>query len=198
VRAASPFSVRLQTLPVCPCNAPPQVLYCKIKSYSFGQDYALGKPTADPQALSQMIMKLCEKMGRRLRKAGMVANGMHISCLYQDYTHWHMGRMMNRPMYATIELYRNAQLIFNRQPVRKVVTKLGVSCYGFQPANTTQLDLFETGLEKARKVSDAIDTLNNRYGEFVVTPAIMMGMENLTLDRIAFGSVKELEALYAL
>jgi DNA polymerase-4 len=48
-----------------------------------------------------------------------------------------------------------------------------------------------------RKVSDALDSLNNRYGEFVVTPAIMMGMKNLILDRIAFGSVKELEDLYS-
>ena len=163
---------------------------------SFGQDYALGKTTADPQVLSQLIMKLCEKMGRRLRKAGMAANGIHVSCLYHDYTHWHMGRMVSRAMYATIELYRNAQLLFNRQPERKVVAKLGVSCYGVQPAGTPQLELFETAGEKVRKVSEAVDTLNNRYGEFVVTPAIMMGMENLILDRIAFGSVKELEDLY--
>jgi DNA polymerase IV len=77
------------------------------------------------------------------------------------------------------------------------VAKLGVSCYVLQPANTPHLDLFETAGEKVRKVSDAVDALNNRYGEFVVTPVIMMGMENLILDRIAFGSVKELEDLYS-
>jgi hypothetical protein len=79
----------------------------------------------------------------------------------------------------------------------KVVAKLGVSCYGLQPADTPQLELFETAGEKVRKVSDAVDMLNNRYGEYVVMPAIMMGMENLILDRIAFGSVKELEDLYS-
>jgi hypothetical protein len=41
-----------------------------------------------------------------------------------------------------------------------------------------------------------MDRLNDRYGEFVVTPALMMGMEGLVLDRIAFGSVAELEDLY--
>jgi hypothetical protein len=33
-------------------------------------------------------------------------------------------------------------------------------------------------------------------GEFVITPALMMGMDESILDRIAFGGVKELEELY--
>jgi hypothetical protein len=42
-----------------------------------------------------------------------------------------------------------------------------------------------------------MDEFNNRYGEFVITPALMMGMEDTILDRIAFGGhVKELEELY--
>jgi hypothetical protein len=36
-----------------------------------------------------------------------------------------------------------------------------------------------------------------RWGEFVITPALMMGMEDIILDRIVFGGVKELEEIYA-
>ena len=36
-----------------------------------------------------------------------------------------------------------------------------------------------------------------RWGAFVITPASMMDMEDIILDRIAFGGVKELEELYA-
>ncbi len=164
---------------------------------SFGQDYALGKPTADPHELSRILMKLCEKMGRRLRRAGLVAEGIHVSCLYTDMTHWHMGRMMSGNMYASQELYRGAQIIFNRQPARKVLAKLSVSCYDLKPAHTPQLGLFDEVRDKTRKASDAVDKMNDRYGEFVITPAIMMGMDELVLDRVAFGSVKELEDLYA-
>jgi hypothetical protein len=35
-----------------------------------------------------------------------------------------------------------------------------------------------------------------KYGEFVIRPALMMGMDDVILDRIAFGGVKELEELY--
>jgi hypothetical protein len=34
-----------------------------------------------------------------------------------------------------------------------------------------------------------MDKINDKYGEFVITPALMMGMDEVTLDRIAFGSV---------
>jgi hypothetical protein len=40
-------------------------------------------------------------------------------------------------------------------------------------------------------LTDAQDVINNRYGEFTVMPAIMAGMEDLILERIAFGSVKD-------
>jgi hypothetical protein len=37
--------------------------------------------------------------------------------------------------------------------------------------------------------------ISNKCGEFVVNPAIMMGMDTV-IDRIAFSAVKELEDLY--
>jgi hypothetical protein len=41
-----------------------------------------------------------------------------------------------------------------------------------------------------------MDKINDKYGEFVITPTLMMGMDETILDRIAFGGVKELEELY--
>jgi hypothetical protein len=42
----------------------------------------------------------------------------------------------------------------------------------------------------------AMDKINDRWGEFVITPALMMGMGDIILDRISFGGVKELEEIY--
>jgi hypothetical protein len=39
--------------------------------------------------------------------------------------------------------------------------------------------------------------MNNRYGEFVVTPAIMMKRESALIDWVPFGHSRELEDLYA-
>lgn len=48
-------------------------------------------------------------------------------------------------------------------------------------------------VEAGKRVSDAVDAINNRYGEFVVTPALMMDMQGTILDRIAFGQVRDFD-----
>lgn len=164
---------------------------------SFGQDYALGKRTDNPEELARILMKLCEKMGRRLRRSGNSAYGIHVAMLYADYTFWHKARKGHNLLYTTADLYRSALLVFNSQPIRKVVRKLSVSCYDLVPHGVKQETLFETDFEKASYLSDALDAVNNKYGEYTIVPAVMMGMDDLVLDRVAFGSVKELEDLYA-
>jgi hypothetical protein len=67
-------------------------------------------------------------------------------------------------------------------------------CQITAPANTSkQLELFAS---PTHKVAEAMDKINDRWGEFVITPALMMGMGDIILDRISFGSVKELEEIY--
>ena len=50
---------------------------------------------------------------------------------------------------------------------------------------------------KKREVSKAMDKINDKYGEYLITPALMMGLDKQIIDRIAFGSVRELEDAYA-
>ncbi|MCX7996948.1 MAG: hypothetical protein N2691_04335 [Patescibacteria group bacterium] len=164
---------------------------------SFGQDYSLKHYTNDPHELARLLMKLCEKMGRRLRRHAMAAAGIHVSVLNNDGTHWHRGSMTGRDMYTTPELFKEALYVLNNRPEKKPVAKLSVSCYGLKPCSDSQAALFDEGPEKGRRLSEAVDRINDRYGEFVITPVLMMGMKDLVLDRIAFGAVKELEDLYA-
>jgi DNA polymerase-4 len=168
-----------------------------FKRKSFGQDYALKQHTSNPADIASILMKLCEKMGRRLRRHTMAASGIHIAIVNSDGTYWHKGRMTQRDMYTTQELFREALFTFNKRPEKKRIGKLCVSCYGLHACDDSQQTLFDDGPEKSRKLSDAVDKINDKYGEYVITPLIMMGMGEKVLDRIAFGAVKELEDLYA-
>jgi DNA polymerase-4 len=69
-----------------------------------------------------------------------------------------------------------------------------VSVYDLIPNTNEQLEMFSS---QTHAVAEAMDKINDRWGEFVITPALMMGMENIILDRIAFGGVKELEEIYS-
>jgi hypothetical protein len=45
--------------------------------------------------------------------------------------------------------------------------------------------------QRSHAVAEAMDKINDKYGEFVITPALMMGMDDTIIDQIAFGGVGE-------
>ena len=163
---------------------------------SFGQSYALKEQTNEPKELYPLMMKLCEKMGRRVRRNEFKAYGVHVGAVYTDLSYWHMGRMFHTPLYTTSDFYSKALLLLNRQPQWKQVRELAVSCYALTPSRQEQRTLFDDDEEKKENLQNAVDQINDKYGEQVATPALMLGMRDIILDRISFGNVKELEDLY--
>jgi hypothetical protein len=81
----------------------------------------------------------------------------------------------------------------NLSGYKKWVRNLAVSVYDLIPHQSEQLEMFSS---KSHAVAEVMDQTNDKYGKFVITPALMMGMDDTIIDRIAFGGVKELEELY--
>ena len=73
------------------------------------------------------------------------------------------------------------------------VGNIFISVYDLKKNTDLQLNIFEDVLRK-KKLSEAVDRVNERWGDFIITPARMqMGSKEMVPDRIAFGGVKELE-----
>jgi DNA polymerase IV len=94
---------------------------------------------------------------------------------------------------TTREIYLKALRLLNQSGYKKQVRNLAVSVYDLIPHQSEQLGLFAS---RSHAVAKAMDKINDKYGEFVITPALMMGMDETIIDGIAFGCVKELEELY--
>jgi len=152
---------------------------------SFGQSYALPRPTANGWELSRLLSKLCEKMGRRLREAGYQAFGVHLACVYGHGDLWHHGEKGRLALYSTRQLFTAAQRLLNSAQHRPV-RLLAVSCFALEKTGSAQLDLWST-VDKERNLAQTLDQVNNRWGEFTITPALMAGMGSTIVDRIAFG-----------
>jgi len=162
----------------------------KTERKSLGQEYSLGEKTSDLEKLSSFIMMLTEKMGRRLRSSNQTASGIHLALLYDDWSFWHKGKKFAEPSYTTQELFKKIMIILGQQPAKKIVRKISVSCFDFLPIGSQTLSLFEDSIEKKRKISTAVDKINDRYGEYVIAPALMIESKKTILDRIAFGNRK--------
>ena len=163
---------------------------------SFGNDFAIYRPTDDQQELARLIMKLSEKTGRRLRKNDYYAHGAQLWLLYGDGGYWHKSMRTKNTLYSVNDIYTAMQRIFNRQPEFMPVSKLGVSVYALEATSPTQLELFDTVATKQRTMARTLDSINDRFGEFTITPALMMNMDDQIIKRVPFGASKDLKEVY--
>lgn len=167
-------------------------LFDRDETKTIGHSYALRIPydTRDTK-LHQVLCQLVEKMGRRLRDNGYAAGGIHVSCLFADHSFWHHGERLVSSLFVSRDLYREAIRVLSRAP-RRPVRILAVSCYRLTSGGEEQLSLLGS-TDRKRNLTHALDTIADRWGEFVVFPARMLSMEQKVLDRIAFGGVKGLD-----
>ncbi len=159
---------------------------------SFGQQYALGDKTTDKQELSRLLMKLCEKAGRRLRKAGFIGSGVHLWLNFENRSYWAQAKKLKAAVYSTQDIFLAAQRLLNQTIIPARVTNIGVTVYDLTPAEPEQLGLFDDTRLDTRSLAKAADMVNDRYGEFTLVPALMANMQEVILKRVAFGSVKDL------
>ncbi|MBN1169302.1 DNA polymerase IV [Candidatus Woesebacteria bacterium] len=160
---------------------------------SYGNSYALPKPLKTPQELSPILTKLVEKMGFRLRRAGLKAKGIHLSVMYRDWSYWHKAVTFEKELFDSREIYKKVFTILCRSSLKKPVRELAVSVFDLRDSDSVQLELFEDVVKK-EKLVNSIDKTNERWGNYMITPARMLYADKTVVpDRIAFGGVKELE-----
>ncbi|OGD90427.1 hypothetical protein A3D07_02945 [Candidatus Curtissbacteria bacterium RIFCSPHIGHO2_02_FULL_42_15] len=161
---------------------------------SYGNSYALPEPLITAEKLAPILQKLCEKTGMRMRKAGYLAKGIHLAIVYRDQNFWHKGITLADFVFDSRDIYKIAFRLLNLSPYRSPVRNLAVSCFHLEKVQNMQLSLLEDQTKKQNLVN-AIDKINEKWGNFVITPARMIGMGDVVVDRVAFGGVKELEEI---
>ena len=110
-------------------------------------------------------------------------------------------------MYATSDIFEAARYLLKKAEIATNVKLMAITVYDLEPWDPEQLTIFSADPgnssyvghsefrphEATRRLSDAMDAVNTRYGEFVITPGTMMDMKGEILDRIAFASAPQIE-----
>lgn len=154
---------------------------------SFGQQYAIGHKTKDKQELARLLMKLCEKAGRRLRRDGYNAGGIYLWLAFADRTYWSKRQKTASPLYSTLDIFRAANRLLDEVAIPAAATNIGVTVYGLNSIEPYQLGLFDHQRLDSRSLAEAADRINDRYGEYTLIPALMANMEDVIIKRVAFG-----------
>ena len=142
----------------------------EVKSVGHGSTF--DQDISDRDELSQRLMMLCEMVGRRARRYRVAGRTVHLTVRYTDFTTF--GRQQSRLVHtnSSEDIYREALAILDSftliQPVRLLAVRITNLCY-----QAEQLPIFPQDLKKQLAIG-AMDRVNDRFGDFTLTPATLL------------------------
>jgi hypothetical protein len=161
-----------------------------IHRKSYSHSHVMARATASQVELEELLMRLADMVGRRLRAAGRQGRVVSVGIVYRPET----GRLSKQskladPISTGDEIYQAAlQLLAARDP-RRLVGTLGVGLSGLVDGDTGQLDLFtDRARPRRERLEAAMDAIRDRYGEDAVQRSRLLGRAPVVRDRIAFGN----------
>jgi DNA polymerase-4 len=158
------------------------------KSYS--HSHVMARATSSQRELEELLMRLSEMVGRRLRAAGRRGSVVSVGVVYRPVA----GRFSRQvtlpePISTGEEIYRVALGLLGAREPRREVGTLGVGLAGLTQAETGQLDLFAAATRpRNERLEKAMDAIRDRFGEDAVQRARLLGRARVVRDRIAFGN----------
>jgi len=157
---------------------------------SIGHMYTLPQEYRKREFFVPVLYKLCEMVGRRMRKQELTGNIIHFYFHDKDYNGF--GKSVKLGFYLDDgrEIFLQAMRVYNEVSDSIAEFKLiGVTVAGLRPY-VHQLSLFGYE-ERQRKLVVALDKINNKYGDFTVCRVPVMGAKMAFKDSIGFGRIKE-------
>jgi DNA polymerase-4 len=160
----------------------------KSPKQGLSQSYALPIPTQDYFKLKHLIFELTEKMARRLRAADLATQAISLAFYFKNAHPLSSHKKIDHPILATKEIYQALVDILDQQGWSEEVIKVVIGCSKFTVSPEKQASLFSDSKNKNWQLAKTLDIINNRYGEYTIVPAAIMGLENEIIDRISFGN----------
>lgn len=153
---------------------------------TYGNSYAPPKHLASQKL--EIISKLCQKTGFRLRRDGMGAYGVHLSILFRDGFYWHKSVKTKNLIFENKDIYREILELFKICPLNNLPRIIAINVFNLVSLKDLQLNFFEDEIEKFN-LATSIDSINKKYGDFTIYYSRMIRDSKAVQDRISFGQL---------
>ena len=161
---------------------------------TIGRQYVLEDTRLDEATINSRLAYLCETTGMKLRYKGFSARGIMVYARYASGDYWYERRMFKTTFFSNAEVHRRAMLLFNRRPHHDYVREIGVTCYQLTPSDRAQISLLDE-VNRENWLTEAVDRINEQYGEFTVTFAGSFPSRGVVKQKIPFGTTRYFELL---
>jgi DNA polymerase-4 len=155
-----------------------------------GRQYVLESQNLSKGDILRRLHHLCESVGHRLRLKGRSARGVFVYARTYDHGYWHRRRMCPLPFFSNEAIYAQAAMLFSEAP--DTIREIGVTCYQLSEGMSDQLSLFGDQLARDQQITDAIDTINRRFGDRTIHSADTLGTGIYIKQKVPFGSTRYL------
>ncbi len=161
-----------------------------VKRKSYSHSHVMARATASQKDLEELLMRLSDMVGRRLRAAGRRGSVVSVGVVYRpDAGHFSRQATQPRPVATGDEIYQAALKLLAARDPRRTIGTLGVGLSGLSDGDAGQLDLFvEPARPRTERLEKAVDRIRDRFGEDAVQRSRLLGRAQVVRDRIAFGN----------
>ena len=159
-----------------------------------GRQWVLKKASNDEGFILPCFHYLCETTGKKLRFNNVDARGVLVWARFQNGETFSLRKMYKSTFYTDQGIYSRALYLFNQRPKHMIIQTMGITCYMLTPSSRSQLSMFES-INKQDWLTEAIDELNERYGNFVIHAASSLEGKKFVKQKIPFGGTKYFDLL---
>lgn len=166
---------------------------------SMGHAYTLPRATDDARLIKKLLFKLAEKVAVRLRQKNFWGSVVACYVRVSDRSggHRYAGFGRSKKIHELTQdgkvIFAECWKMFQSWRVLAPVRMAGVAVSGLV-ANFNDEPLFER-YRKPRRVLNALDRVNGKYGEFFLRRAVLCDARFLAPDTVGFGRMKETEKM---
>lgn len=163
--------------------------YDESQEKSMGHQITLPKNTMDLEYLSNTLLKLCEKTSRRMREAKLVGRVITVSIRHSNFEGFSRQKAVNFYTNDGYQIFKIARNILKTFPLNSPVRLIGVSISQLTTSDQSQLPFSDN--QKRKAILKAMDTVNDRHGEFTIKRASLLKELNLKRDIPGHGLMRK-------
>ena len=148
-------------------NSPVAPYYEMAEEKSFGHSYTLPKDIVSLDDAKKVLLKLAEKVGRRMRKSQFMGRTVHLYLRYFDRSGYGQRVTLSRYINDGFEIYKVGERLLDRYRAIKPIRMLAITVTNILHSHQISLPILPSDI-KEEQVKTTLDKINDKYGEFTV------------------------------
>jgi DNA polymerase IV len=151
---------------------------------SVGAEETFARDVDDPEVILGELLRLSEKVGARMRRAGFAGSTVAIKVRFADFTTITRSHTRRVPTDVSREIFHEARALYLALHLDRARIRLvGVRVEGIVEADAVEAQLVLGAPERGwREAEEAVDRLADRFGRGAVRPARLLPEQQVPLS----------------